>query len=255
MKSFTLVGERVWYISSARKKAKATIDTTLINSQPNIGKRRRNGAPSKNTKTNSDKGPTTASIPAPKGKPAPKIRPKVSRPKHGNPKKPPSAKTPAISTAQPEFIYISVDISESVDEILRLLSLCPNLNWLLGHMDRGTMETIYRTMINPNSFRESDVVKNRLAIELHPDSFGLANTTNQKWLSSDLMNIYGMYLRDTAVFPQYSCTGTFCVLSSHSRQVLFQTSPPPFVLAKVYLQCTGGTALLRIRWETLRTQY
>ena len=75
-------------------------------------------------------------------------------------------------------------------------SLCPGREQLLSKISPDIMVTIYNEILIPFGQKQSDQFKNRLATEVHPDPFGSADFTQQKWLSSDIMNIYGMYLRD-----------------------------------------------------------
>ena len=102
----------------------------------------------------------------------------------------------------PSFIRINVNIDESIDEILRLLKTCPHSQAISQYLqyitNRNVMRNVYLTRIVPFCDRQSDNLNRRIATELQPDPFGIASSTRQKWLCSDTMNIYGMFLRDLA---------------------------------------------------------
>ena len=198
LKSFSLPPERIWYICATRKKAADTIGSKL----KDMGSKKKRGRSDNDSTTDTPigltgrgktkagkKNPTrTTNIPTPS--------PNVTCTK---PPKPGKARvTPSTTTrnVQLSFIHIPVDVERSVDEIIRQATLCLGDDNLL--MSRDTMINTYFSGVVPFCDRQSDVLARRVATELQPDPFGVANSTRQKWLSSDLINLYGMYLRDLA---------------------------------------------------------
>ena len=199
LKSFKLVGERVWYISSSRKKAEATINSKLPKTPENkaTGREKSNtNFPGKGKLVRGDKAsktPDTAVADPPNnGEPS-----TVNRPGSGkNPRKVPTKPNVLI---RPSFYLIPVDGPRTINEITRLIDLSVNRDMLVAMMplalDRHAMLTTYQAVIARYSDRLSDQLVRRLAVELHPDPFGIGYTT-QKWLSSDVMNVFGAHLRD-----------------------------------------------------------
>ena len=80
--------------------------------------------------------------------------------------------------------------------ILHKAYLCPGSEELLSTISSDFMEFIYMDILVPFGQKQSDDFKNRLATELHPDPFDRVCNTQQKWVSSDILNFYGMYLCD-----------------------------------------------------------
>ena len=206
MTSFSLVPERIWYISSARKKAKSTIDTKINDTifSDKKGQKTKNddsasrGPPADGKNTGHATTHTTS-------------RPNVSKPVQDKPKaspilskgkKPLGKRKRPFDAVIPTFIRINVNVDESVDEILRLLKTCSHHQAISQYLqyitDRNVMRNVYLTRIVPFCDRQSDNLNRRIATELQPDPFGIASSTRQKWLYSDTMNIYGMFLRDLA---------------------------------------------------------
>ena len=200
MKSFSLVPERIWYISAARKKAKSTIDSKLYdstNGDKKGKKKEKDGTglwPGNSAKGKKNVGSATD-------------RPKVSKPKaqpvSSKGKTPVGKRKRPSDAVVPSFIPIHVNVSESVDEILRLLSTCPDkatISQLLYNIiDRDVMCNVYLNRVVPFCGEQSDTLIRRMATELQPDPFGVGSSTRQKWLSGDLMNVYGMFLKDLAI--------------------------------------------------------
>ena len=196
LKSFTLTAERVWYISSSRKKAKTTIDATIFSAAKKTGNDK---SKPKQKDQKATRGTDTERNRGPQKDPKPKFHvPKSSATGDKNKTNipPGKGKKLKIHAIMPAFIHIPVVVTDSVNEIIRLASTCPDSGVLLNLISEQSMETTYFSAIIPYCDRQSDDLQRRIATELQPDPFGIANSTRQKWLSSDVMNIYGMYLRD-----------------------------------------------------------
>ena len=109
----------------------------------------------------------------------------------------PKGKVSQKAIAIPRFIVITDETGSCVNRIYDEALACPGAASILVGLTPESMATTYETLIRPYSQRQSDDFMNRLATELHPDPYGRADCNpRQKWLSSDLMNIFGMHLCD-----------------------------------------------------------
>ena len=199
--SATVVPERVWYISANRKKGESSVKANVKASTKFQNKRK--AKPAQKGKSNID---TPVSS-------RPRKKAKFDTSKHD--------KSPIIRTRNkarlrsiaPQFININsmTTVEDSVFKIFDLIrqnggSYESFFMALLGSNEdasKNTTRHILETIVYPFGDQLGDTLQRRLANELNPDPFGLADSNpQQKWLSSDLLNIYGMYLRDMSTTLQ-----------------------------------------------------
>ena len=121
---------------------------------------------------------------------------------------------------QPQFIHIPIVVDDSVNEIVRLVFSCRYSHEILNLMTEETIRNTYFASIVPYSDRTSDNLINHIAVELQPDPFGVANNTRQKWLTGEIMNFYGMYLKDLSVTLASAPSVYF--IPSNARHIFIQ---------------------------------
>ena len=198
-KTTNVLSERVWYISNARKKATALLDMVINDSKGTFKPQK---PASKPTGRPRGRPPGTGKSKTSK-KPAAKI-PAHSKGKNKVPKGKDvidltNYTIPVVDSGQ--FIPIQCDVDDSLNRIMDSLLSCHTSTveriLSLYSMDEACMRNLFQTLIAVYGLRLSDDIKNKLAIELHPDPFGLG-TARQKWLSTEVMDYYGWYLRDIA---------------------------------------------------------
>ena len=226
------IPERVWYISSARKKAQSFLETTLEESKkPNkntSGKQR--GRPRGKSKASmgesdkseqptnkkgcgkpketSNKGSSEDKSEQPtkkRGRGRPKgssnKKPKVAPTSTDSSKKPTkTSKGITIKNPNPPFIPVQHNPERSIGKIFDLLDQCPgrtDINGEFHTMDMNEMVFVFNSVLNRHGGQQSDMMRHRLAIELDPDPFKRVSSA-QKWLSSDIIDHYGWYLNDQA---------------------------------------------------------
>ena len=199
--------ERIWYTSSNHKKAASTTADDIQKEKAKVykpGNRKRTTSKATFVHTLTSKKETTQL--SKKNNTNTKFRSNVQQNAHvsrtKNKKKQKNIDSNKLkygpSTNNPSFVPITDNVEDSVNLIVQKASLCPGTEKLLDRIDPEQMAIIYNNVLVPFGQYQSDQFKSRLAIELHPDPNGRGNF-QQKRVSSDLMNIYGMYLHDLAI--------------------------------------------------------
>ena len=214
------ITERVWYISSAWKKAQSFLETTIDESKevkPNkvpSGKQRGRPREKRNTSVGESGKSDEPAKKRGRGRPngaknkKPKVTPTAKpsiKPNEGPKTKVIDVDIYTIQKPNATFIPVQHNPELSTRKILDLLDLCPRINDIISEyrIEDHNMLDIFRNIINRHGGLQSDMLRHRLAIELDPDPFNKA-TSFQKWLSSDIMDHYGWYLNDRAVHGRES---------------------------------------------------
>ena len=226
-KDIKTVPERVWYISSTRKKAQAHVEATLNDTIEAKGKtrlkRKAEGKPSKKRPAKSeDKSNDASSGKMPKTAKKPSGNNHTENPKsyQGTNKVINVDDSKVIEAVPDQFRPIWHDPQESISRIIDLLFQCPKHDRITHHypiMDSHRMLGIYNNILHGYGMQQSDMMRHRLAIELHPDPFN-EGTSQQKWLSSEIMDHYGWLLHDKALHGR----SNVYYLSSIARYIFMQ---------------------------------
>ena len=119
-----------------------------------------------------------------------------------------SEEIPNHSHANDRYVDIN-QLSTKEDSLLKIKKLVrdlPHHRQILSLIDmKEKFEPLFDTVILPFAKKDArDDILGNLANQLHPDPFGHANINpTQKWLTSDLMDMYGYRLKDTDVDSIY----------------------------------------------------
>ena len=214
--------ERIWYITSAHQKAMQAVDgmveddTAPIRKSMIKGKHAKRKTSMKRSKDVQEKTRGKQSSPAISSK----VKPRVKFPKESAIIPPTSAKKSSVylididddqlvnlslqTVKRNGYDFVNINMlrstTDSIAKILQLvISPSDYVIFFTNKISTTEMEQMFSNIIVPYGDYPSDVMVRRLAVELHPDPFGEANHTTQKWLSSDILKMYGQLLKDISL--------------------------------------------------------
>ena len=187
------IPERIWYRTKNRKKAETMVSDLARQSCPKRKTSEGNSLQVKGKKTNKKTG----------SKPMENFNERRIKIVAGEPSTSKRNAIPSKSRILDRYVDINSLSSkkDSIAEIKRLVRKYPNCraNFLSLVDTREKFDILFDDVILRYAEKNvQDNILGYLANQLHPDPFGYANSNpTQKWLTSDLMDLYGLYLKET----------------------------------------------------------